>query len=1228
MLKEKKWARDFRENTTPTKIKSLANSLNGKFLLLGFSETLQVLDASNGKTLNHLQTSHKKGILKIIISKYGNYFLTIGIDNKIILWDGSELSPQKKFSLNSKAIDIKFAGFNDNETTAYIITNKEIAIFKVKNNNDEKELKKIKIKDRVIEGAAYIESLGVLITADSLNFISIYDVITLERVNLTQKLNCVNFIKVFDKNKIWIVFSNNSLAVYEIEDTEIKFDVFEKKTPFEILDIKRVNKNLFLAAGFSNTIAVLNGEGHYLMDLLTLENSAIIRRITYHKETSLLTIAEDFYNLISFKIQERPQIYKIDNLWIKIKNLGQLELSFYEEENPGIQGSYKNYTIDIQGYVQSIGYNENSYLAVLSKNNKKQKIRLFESSSILKNIDEFEFDNFEEELDDFEKLLKEKKKSMTIDFFENPEKVFCTITYLIFKLKKSIILTDFQLNILKTWNFNYLINFINVYSCLKRKESAIVCLENGEIIKINFDNPFPVTILDYKLSILFFEFNENREKFLIIDKNFNFNLYQYNPENLSTTQLVTIASISSAGFNKSNPDLFYTLSLDNILTIKYKDKFLTIHNFLNQDTEKIIFFQKTQILIKNLKSNYIRLVEISLNQITSELIKNKNYKETLNLLLSVDSQNQQEFIKLAVSSFSDLSPFAIEAIKYTKDGQLLHLAEEVFKKNKDKSNINLKIEKIKIKAEMMSYEGKFNSAVDMLLSEKQIVETLEMLIVLGKYDRAIKILKNPVYKRNLNSKKYNLNSLIYLQAIEAKNNGEDNLALELFKNIKENEEVVKILIKKKKDQDLINFIRTVELTQSGKKGIKLSINYFKQKNNITYAKECLIKLDEKLELLDLYIEMEIFDKGLILFNKLKNEKIIEPERIFIPYANFLMRENRFEEALENYKKIEKIDLCLKMLEKFISINLFLKNYILVSIFLYESFKLKNSEIIFGLDSYLFLFLDRFLFFKNYISFSENKKFFYLRNIFCLVLNLLNDSNYNLEHDFIDDLNFIIQKSYTEKLYNFTIFFIENLKIMDSKQEYVSKWNFIKNICIKKKNNKIEKKFKNENIDKNEKEKYLYFCYNCENKGFLCPKLTCSECGLKLFFCSFSGKQIPIFEIIFENNIKSELFLSLENYRNFNIKKNLDKNFMKNLLKKNYEYQRNKGILLIDSENIIKRINFENFIEFEENKFFYKFLNEDILICENCGVFYDLDVFEEFSLNDNCLICKKNEFSTY
>jgi len=206
--------------------------------LTGFEENLEIVDTKTSKTINKVKTVHKKGIYHIVISNYGNYFVTIGGMNKAVIWDGSVLNAMKKFNLSFKYNDIKFIGFNGNETTLYIVSTSEILVFKLKKREEEKELKKLQITDRKLEGCCLIETLGVLIAADDNNFISIYDINTLERVNLNQKFNQVNVMKFFNKDSIWVAFSNNTIAVYNIVEGEIKFNVFEKKTPFEVLEIR------------------------------------------------------------------------------------------------------------------------------------------------------------------------------------------------------------------------------------------------------------------------------------------------------------------------------------------------------------------------------------------------------------------------------------------------------------------------------------------------------------------------------------------------------------------------------------------------------------------------------------------------------------------------------------------------------------------------------------------------------------------------------------------------------------------------------------------------------------------------------------------------------------------------------------------------------------------------------------------------------------------------------
>lgn len=74
-----------------------------------------------------------------------------------MLWDGAQLSPVKKFQINAKAEFIRYVGFNNNETTVYIVSEIEIVVFKINPDDEKKSLQKTLIKDRTIESACLLD---------------------------------------------------------------------------------------------------------------------------------------------------------------------------------------------------------------------------------------------------------------------------------------------------------------------------------------------------------------------------------------------------------------------------------------------------------------------------------------------------------------------------------------------------------------------------------------------------------------------------------------------------------------------------------------------------------------------------------------------------------------------------------------------------------------------------------------------------------------------------------------------------------------------------------------------------------------------------------------------------------------------------------------------------------------------------------------------------------------
>lgn len=80
------------------------------------------------------------------------------------------------------------------------------------------------------------------------------------------------------------------MGVYPIKDSLIEFNVFEKKVPFEILEISKFNDEIFIIGGFSSQIAIVNSSGHFLQYLKEFEGSILLRKFDYNISNNFFTV--------------------------------------------------------------------------------------------------------------------------------------------------------------------------------------------------------------------------------------------------------------------------------------------------------------------------------------------------------------------------------------------------------------------------------------------------------------------------------------------------------------------------------------------------------------------------------------------------------------------------------------------------------------------------------------------------------------------------------------------------------------------------------------------------------------------------------------------------------------------------------------------------------------------------------------------------------------------------
>ena len=1215
------WHRDFTQTNTPenARLSALEITKTNQYTLLGFEDTLEVIDTHTGKTINKLTKLCKKGILRIVVSKYGNYFVTIFGDLKVVVWDGAELEPHKKLSLSSKTTKVVYAGFNSNETTLYIITNAEIIVFKTKatEKGRDTELQRMAVKDREIEGACYIEPLNSILVADDHNFISIMNTKKLERENLTQKMATVNCIKYFEDGGVWVLYANNTVAVYEVDEEGLKLNSFEKKTPFELLDVIQLNKDLYIASGFSDEVILLNAKGYYLSQLSAYEGAVLIRRMAYSKDSNTLLVSPRPNELIACRLTEQPVTFFQDNLWLKVRDLSILEVTAAGQHNNGVLSSSTGLEIGVNGVIKSVSFCKESYLSVLVQSRRESKIHLIEAKSIVKSIYELGADTLEDDLlGNFNVLHHEKKpKILKITSDVQPIHVYTLQANLLVVYPSFVLLTDFGLNTLKSWKFSSPVVFTKCFNGMKRKESMLVSLTNGELLKLSIDNPFTARLLDYKVPITYFELNSNRTKLLIVDDNANFVLYDYSIESLALKETANESKVKCAKFHSTHPEVYAYLTTDSVLMVKHqRDGLPPLQNIFDANSEVAVDFSKTVLTVKSTTTNKTRSVPLVCSPLIDALVQSKKYEEALKLSLALGMEYTEDMQKLATASIADLSMMSLKVARYIDDRQLKYFCAKVANEKVDTGAV--------IKAEMMAYEGKYTSGVELLVSEKLIPQAIEMLVTLGKYDHAVKILKNPANQMYLKGSTYDLTALIKLQAEAAASKGDYQLALDLYGSIKESDEIAKILIKLNKEQDLMSTVRGLDSSPTSKRATNRAFGYFKEKGLVAYAKECLIKLDKEEELLDLYIGLEMFDEALQLYETIALKKVIEPEVLYIPYAAYLLQHNEYEKALECYIKIQKPDLCRSVLRKFIRLNTEMQNFELAAKFTYELNRLDDPYYVISNSEIFFLVLNRFL--RKYEEALETgEEQLHTLNLLVVLLNLSDMfAVHNVSIDMTDYITNCADLAFKTNRYSAYSYLNSQKDTMGC--ELSSQLDFVAGLISSKA------------VVSND---YLVHCFHCDYKGYNFKDLKCSSCGLRLFFCLLSGRQLPLLGLQMDANIGNASYLALDGSKWFKASKGplhiksewkqglkLDDPF-RQLVRETYTYNNSNGLFSVNSVETLKEIEFDRFIEIEEKRFYYRYGQEDsIMINQNSGTMYLLDAFETAREQWCCEVSNDDQFT--
>mmetsp|Transcript_6897 Transcript_6897/g.6758 ORF Transcript_6897/g.6758 Transcript_6897/m.6758 type:complete len:513 (+) Transcript_6897:423-1961(+) len=147
---------------------------------------------------------------------------------------------------------------------------------------------------------------------------------------------------------------------------------------------------------------------------------------------------------------------------------------------------------------------------------------------------------------------------------------------------------------------------------------------------------------------------------------------------------------------------------------------------------------------------------------------------------------------------------------------------------------------------------------------------------------------------------------------QAKDQTDWKLSAKMFMNIGDYKRAVAIVGDNRDMEYLIEICRQMSKSDN-LEALQLCANYFRKNMHHKYAVEAYLKLGDLKALLNLHVELEKWEDA---FRVAKQNPELQ-SLLYLPYANWLISKDRFEEARDAYKKAGKSEVGLRLFEKLI-----------------------------------------------------------------------------------------------------------------------------------------------------------------------------------------------------------------------------------------------------------------------------------------------------------------------
>ncbi|XP_027558414.1 intraflagellar transport protein 122 homolog isoform X2 [Neopelma chrysocephalum] len=436
----------------------------------------------------------------------------------------------------------------------------------------------------------------------------------------------------------------------------------------------------------------------------------------------------------------------------------------------------------------------------------------------------------------------------------------------------------------REWLMESLIRYIKVIGGPPGREGLLVGLKNGQILKIFVDNPFPIVLLKQSTAVRCLDMSASRKKLAVVDENDTCLVYDIHTKEL----LFQEPNANSVAWNTQCEDML-CFSGGGYLNIKASN--FPVHQQKLQGF--VVGYNGSKIFCLHAFS--MSAVEVPQSAPMYQYLERKMFQEAYQIAcLGVTDADWRE---LAMEALEGLEfETAKKAFTRVRDLRYLELISSIEERKKHGENNN-----DLFLADVYAYQGKFHEAAKLYKRSGHENLALEMYTDLRMFDHAKDFLGSEDPK--------DTKMLIKKQADWAKNINEPKAAVEMYLSAGEYMKAIEISGDNGWVDMLIEIAR--KLDKAEREPLDKCAFYFKQLDNPGYAAETYMKVGDLKALVQLHVDTQHWEEALALSEKHPEFK----DDVYVPYAQWLAENDRFEEAQKAFHRAGRQTEAVKVLEQ-------------------------------------------------------------------------------------------------------------------------------------------------------------------------------------------------------------------------------------------------------------------------------------------------------------------------